>query len=33
MIKVSAQAFFTASRRKSKMNIRVSDLFDNLHSF
>ena len=32
MIKVSAQTFATASRRKSDINIGVSDLFDNLHS-
>ena len=33
MIKVSAQAFSTASRRKSGINIRVLDLYDNLHTF
>ena len=33
MIKVSAQTFSTASRTKYETNIRVSDLFDNLHSF
>ena len=33
MIKVSAETFFTASGRKSEINIRVSDLYDNLHSF
>ena len=33
MIKVSAQIFCTASRTKYEINIRVSDLFDNLHSF
>ena len=33
MIKVSAQTFFTASRTKYEINTRVSDLFDNLHSF
>ena len=33
MIKVSAQTFPTASRRKSEINIRVSGLYDNLHSF
>ena len=33
MIKVSAQTFSTASRTKYEINIRVSDLFDNLHSF
>ena len=32
MIKVSAQTFSAASRRKYEINIRVSDLFDNLHS-
>ena len=32
MIKVSAQTFPTASRRKSDINIGVSDLFDYLHS-
>ena len=33
MIKVSAQTFFTASRMKSEINIRIPDLCDNLHSF
>ena len=33
MIKVSAQTFSTASRTKYEINIRVSDLLDNLHSF
>ena len=33
MIKVNAQTFSTASRTKYETNIRVSDLFDNLHSF
>ena len=33
MIKVSAQTFSTASKRKSEINIRVSDLRDNLHNF
>ena len=33
MIKVSAQTFSTASRTKYEIHIRVSDLFDNLHSF
>ena len=33
MIKVSAQTFSTTSRRKSEITIRVSDLFDNFHSF
>ena len=33
MIKVSAQTFSTASTIKYEINIRVSDLFDNLHSF
>ena len=32
MIKVSAQTFSTASTSKSEINIRVPDLFDNLHS-
>ena len=33
MIKVSAQTFSSASRTKYETNIRVSDLFDNLHRF
>ena len=33
MIKVSPQTFSTASRRKSEINIRVSDLYDNFHNF
>ena len=33
MIKVRAQIFSTASRTKYEIKIRVSDLFDNLHSF
>ena len=33
MIKVSAQTFSTSSKTKYEINIRVSDLFDNLHSF
>ena len=33
MIKVSAQTFSKASRTKYEINIRVSDLFDKLHSF
>ena len=33
MIKVSAQTFFTTNRTKYEINIRVSDLLDNLHSF
>ena len=33
MIKVSAQTFSTSSRTKYEINIRVSDLFDNLRSF
>ena len=33
MIKVSAQTFSTTSRTKYEINIRVSDLFANLHSF
>ena len=33
MIKVSAQTFFTASKTNYEINIRVSDLFDNLRSF
>ena len=32
MIKVRAQTLSTASTRKSEINIRVSDLYDNLHS-
>ena len=32
MIKVSAQTFSIASRSKSEINIRVSGLYDNLHS-
>ena len=33
MIKMSAQTFSTANRKKSEINIRVSDLSDNLYSF
>ena len=33
MIKVSAQTFSTASRTEYEINIRSSDLYDNLHSF
>ena len=33
MIKVSAQTSSTASRTKYEISTRVSDLFDNLHSF
>ena len=33
MIKVTAQTFSTSSRRKSEINKRVPDLYDNLHSF
>ena len=33
MINVSAQTFSAASRTKYEINIRVSDLFDNLYSF
>ena len=33
MIKVSAQTFSKASRRKSEINIRTSDLYDNLNTF
>ena len=33
MVKVSAQKFATVSRTKHEINIRVSDLFENLHSF
>ena len=33
MIKVSTQTFTTASRTKYEINIGVSDLFDNLHTF
>ena len=33
MIKVSAQTFSKASRRKSEINIRASDLYDNLNTF
>ena len=32
MIKVSAQTYFTASRRKSEINMRISDLQDNIHT-
>ena len=31
MTKVGAQTFSTASRRKFEINIKVSDLYDNLH--
>ena len=33
MIKVSAQTFSTASRTKYEINIRISDLFNNLYNF
>ena len=33
MIKVSAQTFSTARRTKYEINVRISDLFENLHSF
>ena len=32
MIKVSAQTFFTASRDKSEINMRISDLCCNVHT-
>ena len=32
MIKVSAQAFATTSWKKSEINMRPSDLYDNLHA-
>ena len=33
MIKVSAQTFSTTSWKKSDINMRASDLYDNLRSF
>ena len=32
MIKVSAQTFSTTSRKKSEINMRPLDLYDNLHT-
>ena len=32
MIKVSAQTFSAASSKKSEINMRLSDLHDNLHT-
>ena len=32
MNKVGAQTFSTASRRRSEINIKVSDLYDNLRT-
>ena len=32
MIKVSAQTFSTASWKKSEINMRLLDLYDNLHT-
>ena len=32
MIKVSAQTFSTSSLKKSEMNMRLPDLYDNVHT-
>ena len=32
MIKVSGQTFLTASWKKSEINIKISDLYDNVYS-
>ena len=32
MIKVSAQTFLTASGKKSEINMKISDLYDNVHT-